>query len=349
MLRSLVGSEMCIRDRSTGVFSADMSRRADDEASVKAKREVDAVPEQDLKLCCAYSCAPVSDEIIPGSSTLLCGDRVLMGPGENRPYMAISLLLATVPSVTFVISTWDRFDSDLNVVASIIPAVIWVAMMVVFTFAATIDPGIIPKCTVKPTATPKLVIVEDGVLYKWCRTCLIYRPPRSKHCPVCNNCVEKFDHHCPWVGTCIGRRNYRFFLWFIHLTFLNSVYVFIFSVIHLVLEADDNNTGIADAIRDNWGTDVALVISFLALLPVGGLAGYHLYLVSINQTTNEEVNDLYKRESNPFTRGCRYNVMEAFCGPQRVSKLVQRKKDVTTDKTTNVEMTMDKSTPEAAI
>jgi hypothetical protein len=62
-----------------------------------------------------------------------------------------------------------------------------------------------------------------------------------------------------------------------------------------------------------------------------------------------QVNDLYKRESNPFTRGCRYNVMEAFCGPQRVSKLVQRKKDATTDKTTNVEMTMDKSTPEAAI
>eukprot|EP00656_Telonema_subtile_P038737 TRINITY_DN43934_c0_g1_i3.p1 TRINITY_DN43934_c0_g1~~TRINITY_DN43934_c0_g1_i3.p1 ORF type:complete len:312 (+),score=77.03 TRINITY_DN43934_c0_g1_i3:138-1073(+) len=266
--------------------------RLDDEASVQARRELDAVPEEDLKLCCAYSCGAVT-EPFNGNNSLCCGRRLVMGPAANRIYMVVSVVLATVPSITFVISTWDTFKDELSVVCSIIPGVMWLLMMSVLYAAAVTDPGIIPRGTPKAPGArqPPLVKVENGVLFKWCRTCHIYRPPRSKHCPLCNNCVEKFDHHCPWVGTCIGRRNYRFFLWFINLTFFNAVYTFIFSVIHLTLVADQNGTGIAEAIRDNWGTDVALVISFLALLPVGGLAGYHLYLVSINQTTNEEVND----------------------------------------------------------
>merc|ERR1739848_251135 len=37
-----------------------------------------------------------------------------------------------------------------------------------------------------------------------CVVCCRLRSSRSKHCRECGRCVERFDHHCPWVGTCVG-------------------------------------------------------------------------------------------------------------------------------------------------
>jgi palmitoyltransferase ZDHHC9/14/18 len=58
---------------------------------------------------------------------------------------------------------------------------------------------------------------------KWCEYCNIFRPQRSSHCHDCNNCVLGFDHHCVWLGTCIGKRNYSVFFAFITVT---SAYIF---------------------------------------------------------------------------------------------------------------------------
>ncbi|XP_058090731.1 protein S-acyltransferase 10-like isoform X2 [Magnolia sinica] len=48
-----------------------------------------------------------------------------------------------------------------------------------------------------------------------CTYCNVAQPPRSKHCHDCDKCVLQFDHHCVWLGTCIGQGNHCRFWWYI--------------------------------------------------------------------------------------------------------------------------------------
>jgi len=97
---------------------------------------------------------------------------------------------------------------------------------------ATTDPGILPPVSSPIRQPPPPDSIPNGgpiplggpLGYRYCSTCNIHRPPRSKHCNSCNCCVSKFDHHCPWLGTCIGERNHRtFFLFLISVSVMTLV------------------------------------------------------------------------------------------------------------------------------
>ena len=100
------------------------------------------------------------------------------------------------------------------------------------------NPGSIPKIRRKyqpqipylgKKIEQKVVLCNQGVEceIKYCSSCKaplsypignIYRPPRSSHCRHCNRCIQRFDHHCPLLGTCIGEGNYRSYIAFVSLS-----------------------------------------------------------------------------------------------------------------------------------
>jgi len=49
-----------------------------------------------------------------------------------------------------------------------------------------------------------------------CPDCYILRSTRSRHCPICNKCVERYDHHCPWLNNCVGVGNHNSYLCFLY-------------------------------------------------------------------------------------------------------------------------------------
>lgn len=239
-------------------------------------------------------------QLWPGRNTFFLDGRLMMGA---NPWCAMGTFVALViPCSVWMAHLWSWLSAA-ELVLSVTMAVI---CMVSFLSAAFTDPGIIPRC--RPGEAAELPIQPldiDGKPVKFCETCRIYRPRRAKHCKFCDNCVDKFDHHCPWVGTCVGRRNYRYFFVFVSFTTLLSSFLTIESVIFLIEKgAEASSTFWWDEIVDSVSANLLVfflaIYGFFVFMSVAGLALYHLNLVRKAETTNEQIRGRFREYPNPY-------------------------------------------------
>jgi palmitoyltransferase ZDHHC9/14/18 len=169
-----------------------------------------------------------------------------------------------------------------------------VALFLYFSTIRT-EPGIIPR-NKNNDDQPKLGyhLVNSAPnplmrLSKYCKTCNIVRPMRSTHCGICDNCVIGFDHHCLWLGVCIGARNYRSFLWLL----IAALAFFLNQIVCCVVQIQSKHQ-IPSA-------SILVVLFSLLFLLIGFLLTYHLRLLNHNMTTNDSVKRLFAEYPiNPY-------------------------------------------------
>ncbi|KAL6117614.1 zdhhc5 [Pungitius sinensis] len=238
-------------------------------------------------------------------------------PSRYVPVSAATTFLVGSTSLFFCFTCPWLFEY-FSCLIPIYIAVIFLFTLANFSMATFMDPGVFPRAEEDEDKeddfrAPLYKTVEIKgiqVRMKWCGTCRFYRPPRCSHCSVCDNCVEDFDHHCPWVNNCIGRRNYRhFFLFLLSLT-THIMNVFGFGLVYVLHHRQQLDT------PHTVVTMVVMCVAGLFFVPVAGLTGFHIVLVARGRTTNEQVTGKFRGGVNPFTNGCTRNISHVLCSSQ---------------------------------
>ncbi|CAM0883771.1 unnamed protein product [Alopecurus aequalis] len=237
-----------------------------------------------------------------GNNRFIIGGRFIFGPDAKSLLFTVGLIV--VPVALFCVFVgrhlrhqFPAYNAGYAINSVAVVFTVYVLSLLLITAAR--DPGIVPRASNPPEEdfprTKQVLVNGVPVKVKYCETCMVYRPTRCSHCAICNNCVERFDHHCPWVGQCVGKKKncsdlcpYSFLCSFSHATYAS------------MLPQPNQNPNNSDA-----------VAAFLVNCQFPGSLRSFVY-----------ENLRYRPDGSPnvYDQGCSGNFQEVFCSKVQASK-----------------------------
>jgi len=162
-----------------------------------------------------------------------------------------------------------------------------------------------------------LSMLDKGDFKQVCVVCRTRREMRSHHCKECGRCVQRLDHHCPWIDNCVGLGNQRSFYCFIVLllsTIVEFYYVvtlYVSNVIWPVWQQGAFLEVLESAAHLRFGPALQPIVVLLTsmfnlvwLAFLGALVARHTAYMSVNVTTYEVlVRPLHVQRRFPKNRG----------------------------------------------
>ncbi|CAF3318806.1 unnamed protein product [Rotaria socialis] len=166
---------------------------------------------------------------------------------------------------------------------------------------------------------PLLTRHIDGSI-RYCFICRCIKPDRAHHCSVCEKCVLRYDHHCPWTNSCISYGNYKYFILFLAWSFIFCIFVAGTSFEYFILfwQSVTNMDQTQSHSMSSSGKFHLLFLFFVAIvfaISISSLFFYHLFLIGKNRTTVESYRTpvfTNGPQKDGFDLGFKQNFQEIF-------------------------------------
>ncbi|XP_071575838.1 palmitoyltransferase ZDHHC9 isoform X2 [Temnothorax nylanderi] len=242
-------------------------------------------------------------ELFPGRNRFCCDGRVMMAPQTGVFYVTVCLIVGT--SGLFFGFDCPYLALHVTPAIPVIGALLFIFVMSALFRTSFSDPGVIPRATPDEAAyIEKQIEVPNNDNSK------TYRPPprtkevlirgqpvKLKYCFTCKIFRPPRASHCSLCDNCVVTKDNKPFL---------------------------------EVVKLSPSSVIVGVVCFFSLWSILGLAGFHTYLTSSNQTTNEDIKGSFTNRRgqdnfNPYSQGniCG-NCFYVLCGPAPPSLIDRR-------------------------